>query len=76
MARGFKTLLFLLSFALYSQCKNWEGVWKGKMEFQPENKYGEVWAELHIKERIKDSVLEWKLLYVFKGKEKKDERPY
>jgi hypothetical protein len=33
-------------------------------------------VELHIKEIIKDSVHEWNLMYVFKGKEKKDKRPY
>lgn len=62
--------------AAKAQWSSWTGVWKGKMEFQPENKYGEVNAELHIKEIIKDSVYEWRLMYVFKGKEKKDERPY
>lgn len=59
-----------------AQWSSWTGIWKGKLEFQPENKYGDVNAELHIKEVIKDSIYEWKLIYVFKGKENKDERPY
>jgi hypothetical protein len=76
MGKTYNFLFFLNIIPALAQWSPWTGVWKGKMEFQPENKYGDVNAELHIKEIIKDSVYEWKLMYVFKGKEKKDERPY